>query len=47
MELTQKIYEDTRITATKKEMEVFCNKYVKTLRLKINSEGNFYIEIQK
>lgn len=47
IELTQKIYEDTRITATKKEMEVFCNKYVKTLRLKINSEGNFSIEIQK
>ena len=47
LELTQKIYEDTRVTATKKEMENFCNRYVKTLRLKVNSEGKFVIEIQK
>lgn len=47
LELTQKIYEATRVTATKKEMENFCNRYVKTLRLKVNSEGKFVIEIQK
>jgi hypothetical protein len=47
LELTRKLYENTRITATQKEMEVFCNKYVKTLRLKIDSEGKFIIEIQK
>ena len=47
LELTQKIYEATRITATRKEMENFCNRYVKTLRLKVNSEGKFAIEIQK
>ncbi len=47
LELTQKIYEATRVTATKKEMENFCNRYVKTLRLKLNSEGKFVIEIQK
>jgi hypothetical protein len=47
LELTRKLYESTRITATQKEMEVFCNKYVKTLRLKIDSEGKFIIEIQK
>lgn len=47
LELTQKIYEDTRVTATKKEMENFCNRYVKTLRLKVNSEGKFVIDIQK
>ena len=47
LELTQKIYEATRVTATKKEMENFCNRYVKTLRLKLNSEGKFIIEIQK
>ena len=47
MELTYQLYENTRITAKIKEMETFCNKYVKTLRLKINTEGAFTIEIQK
>lgn len=47
LELTHKIYEDTRITATKKEMENFCTRYVKTLRLKINDEGKFEIVIQR
>lgn len=46
MELTKKIYEETRITATKKEMENFCTRYVKTLKLKI-TDGKFEIEIQK
>lgn len=46
MELTKKIYENTRITATKKEMENFCTRYVKTLKLKI-IDGKFEIEIQK
>ena len=47
LDLTHKIYEATRVTATMKEMENFCNRYVKTLRLKVNSEGKFIIEIQK
>ena len=47
LDLTHKIYEATRVTATMKEMENFCNRYVKTLRLKVNSEGKFEIEIQK
>ncbi len=47
LDLTHKIYEATRVTATMKEMENFCNRYVKTLRLKVNSEGVFVIEIQK
>ncbi len=47
MELTKRVYENTRVTATKKEMEIFCNKYVKTLQLKINAEGNFTVAIQK
>lgn len=47
MELTQTLYQNTRVTATKKEMEIFCNKYVRTLQLKINAEGNFTIVIQK
>lgn len=47
LELTQQIYQDTRVTATKKEMENFCNRYVKTLRLKVSSKGKFVVEIQK
>lgn len=47
LELTHKIYEATRVTATMKEMENFCNRYVKTLKLKVSSEGEFVIEIQK
>ena len=47
MNLTQMLYQNTRVTATKKEMEIFCNKYVKTLQLKLNAEGNFTIVIQK
>ena len=47
LDLTHKIYEATRVIATMKEMENFCNRYVKTLRLKVNSEGVFVIEIQK
>ena len=46
LELTHKVYEATKVTATMKEMENFCNRYVKTLRLKVNSEGKFVIEIQ-
>ena len=46
LELTHKIYEATKVTATMKEMENFCTRYVKTLRLKVNSEGKFVIEIQ-
>lgn len=47
LELTQQLYLDTRVTATKKEMDNFCNRYVKTLRLKVNSEEKFVVEIQK
>ena len=43
LDLTHKIYEATRVTATMKEMENFCNRYVKTLKLKI-VEGKFEIE---
>ena len=45
MELTQQLYEATRVTATKKEMENFCNRFVKTLKLKI-VDGKFTVEIQ-
>lgn len=46
-DLTYQLYEDTRISATKKEMELFCNRYVKTLQLKLDADGNFAIVIQK
>ena len=46
MELTQKLYEATRVTATRKEMENFCNRFVRTLKLKI-VDGKFTVEIQK
>ena len=46
-ELARKIYADSKISATEKEMEVFYNKYIKTLRLKIDTDGNFSIEIDK
>ena len=46
LELTHKLYENTRVTATKKEMEIFCNKYVRTLKLKVSDE-KFVIEIQR
>lgn len=45
LELTHKLYEASRVTATKKEMENFCSRYVKTLKLKI-VDGKFAIEIQ-
>lgn len=46
-ELVQHIYTETRITASEKEIENFYNKYIKTLRLKIDADGNFSIEILK
>lgn len=46
-ELVKKIYEEARITASEKEMENFYNRYIKTLRLKVDNDGNFAIEICK
>lgn len=46
-ELVQHIYTETRINASEKEMENFYDKYVKTLRLKVDIDGNFSIEILK
>lgn len=45
MELTRRLYEETRITTSEKEIENFYNKYIKTLRLKIHEAGEFYIDI--
>lgn len=46
-DLARHIYEETRITATDKEIETFYNKYIKTLKLKPDNDGNFKIEISK
>lgn len=46
-ELVKRIYDEARITATDQEIENFYNKYIKTLRLKADNDGNFRIEIMK
>ena len=47
MEVTQELYAKTRITTTMNDMARFCDKYVKTLRLKIMEDGTLGLEIQK
>ena len=44
-EMTRQIYERTKITSTEREMKDFYNKYVKSLRLKINEDGVFEIVV--
>lgn len=46
-ELVHHIYTETRINASEKEIENFYDKYIKTLRLKVDTDGNFSIEILK
>ena len=46
-ELARQIYTDAKISASEKEVELFYNKYIKTLRLKVDMDGNFSIEINK
>ena len=46
-ELTKSLYERTKITATNNEMELFYNKYVKIMRLKIDDKGMFVIEVNE
>lgn len=45
MELAKKIYEDTKIRYRQEEINYFYNKYIKTLRMIIDKDGNFKIEI--
>lgn len=44
MELAKRIFTETKLKATSGEIEQFYNKYIKTMRLKINSDGVFYID---
>lgn len=46
-DLVRKIYEEARISASVKEIENFYNRYIKTLKLKVDNNGNFAIEICK
>ena len=46
-EMTRQIYERTKITSTEREMRDFYNKYVKSLRLKINEDGVFEIVVNE
>lgn len=46
-ELVRKIYEEARISASEKEMENFYDRCIKTLRLRVDNDGNFTVEICK
>ena len=46
-ELANKIYTETRISCTEQDVKEFYNKYITTLKLKINNEGEFYIRIER
>lgn len=46
-ELVRKIYEEARISASEKKMENFYDRYIKTLRLRVDNDGNFTVEICK
>jgi len=45
LELARLVHENTRITASEKEIEIFYNKYIRTLRLACDYDGNFKIVI--
>ncbi len=44
-ELTRKIFADNYIEATESEIRKFYDKYVQTLKLKIDEDGCFYVDI--
>ena len=46
-DLLEQIYLEARIEATSNEKEVFYQKYIRTLRLKLDKLGNFRVEIDK
>jgi hypothetical protein len=45
-DLTKRIYAEARIDARENEKKAFCDKYVKTLKLKLDENGEFFVEIQ-
>ncbi len=46
-ELVRRAYTETRITYTEADIDNFYNKYIKNIRLKIDDEGVFYVEMCK
>lgn len=46
-ELARRIFEETRIEASDKEIDNFFNRYIKTLRLKITESGEVRFEIMR
>ena len=44
-ELTKQIYADAYIQTSEDEMKRFCDKYIKSLRLKIDENGRFRVVI--
>ena len=46
-DIAVEVYRNAKVNATFKEMDVFCNKYVKTLKLKFDSDKGLIYEIQK
>lgn len=47
MDITLEVYRNSMITSTYKEMEVFCNRYVKTLKIKFDIDDGLVYEIQR
>lgn len=46
-DLTDKIYSDAQIQASELEKRQFIQKYIKTLQIRINEEGNLYLALPK
>ncbi|MCM1269788.1 MAG: hypothetical protein NC247_04055 [Ruminococcus flavefaciens] len=46
-ELVEHLYEEAWIVGTDSEKKAFYDRYVKTLSLKIDKDGNFYVEVKK
>ncbi len=46
-ELAKRVYQETRITYTEADIDNFYNKYIKTMRLKMDEDGQFYVDICK
>ena len=46
-DLTKQLYAETNIRFSEKDIEDFYNRYIATLKLKINESGEFYVRIEK
>ncbi len=47
MDVAYDIYEATKITGTKQDIENFCEKYIKTLKLQVGEDGTLELAIRK